>query len=71
MTGFPWMALGYGQVDNGFAGWAPVLGVYGVSFMLALVASAIVATVMAQTMTARTVGLAIIITPWLIGTTLR
>ena len=71
LTGFPWMALGYGQVDNGFAGWAPVLGVYGVSFMLALVASAIVATVMAQTMTARIVGLAIIITPWLIGSALR
>src|SRR5210317_1341901 len=34
LTGFPWMALGYGQIDLPLAGWAPVLGVYGVSFML-------------------------------------
>ena len=36
-TGFPWMALGYSQVDSMFAGWAPVLGVYGVSAMVVLI----------------------------------
>jgi apolipoprotein N-acyltransferase len=42
LTGFPWMALGYGQIDLPLAGWAPVLGVYGVSFMLVMSTAAIV-----------------------------
>ena len=48
LTGFPWMAFGYGQIDTAFAGWAPVLGVYGVSFMLVLSAAAAIAAVEAQ-----------------------
>ena len=41
LTGFPWMALGYSQIDSPLAGWAPVLGVYGVSAMLVLSTAAI------------------------------
>ena len=41
-TGFPWLASGYAQVDGPFAGFAPVVGVYGVGWMLALVAALIV-----------------------------
>jgi apolipoprotein N-acyltransferase len=36
LSGFPWLSLGYSQVDSWLAGWAPVLGVYGVSWMVAL-----------------------------------
>jgi apolipoprotein N-acyltransferase len=43
LSGFPWMSLGYGQIDSPLAGIAPVLGVYGIS--LAVVFSATAALV--------------------------
>jgi apolipoprotein N-acyltransferase len=40
LTGFPWLALGYSQVPaSPLAGYAPLVGVYGVSFLLALIAA--------------------------------
>src|SRR5258708_17129729 len=41
-TGFPLLASGYAQVDGPLPGFAPVAGVYGVGWMLALVAALIV-----------------------------
>ncbi|RAR58881.1 apolipoprotein N-acyltransferase [Paraburkholderia unamae] len=41
-TGFPWLSSGYAQVDGPLAGFAPVVGVYGVGWVLALVAALIV-----------------------------
>ncbi len=66
LTGFPWLALGYGQIDSPLAGWAPVLGVYGVSFMLMLSVTALLTTIMVVGM-GRFVAMAIIVLPWLIG----
>jgi apolipoprotein N-acyltransferase len=40
-TGFPWLASGYAQVDGPFAGFAPIAGVYGVGWVLALAAALI------------------------------
>lgn len=39
LTGFPWLYLGYAHVDTWISGWAPVIGIYGLSFICALTGS--------------------------------
>ncbi|GAA5180805.1 apolipoprotein N-acyltransferase [Niveibacterium umoris] len=42
-TGFPWLAIGYSQTPpSPLAGYAPIVGVYGVGFILMAVSSALV-----------------------------
>ena len=36
LTGFPWLYLGYAHIDTPIAGWAPIVGVFGLSFICAL-----------------------------------
>ncbi|WP_430459937.1 apolipoprotein N-acyltransferase [Thalassolituus sp. LLYu03] len=36
MTGFPWLFAGDAHLDTWLAGWAPVIGSYGISFILLL-----------------------------------
>lgn len=35
-SGFPWLYLGYGHIDTWLAGWAPITGVLGISWICAL-----------------------------------
>ena len=49
LTGFPWMSLGYGQSDSPLGGWAPVLGIYGVSWMLLISAAALLVVLVVKT----------------------
>jgi len=39
LTGFPWLSLGYSQIDLPLVGFAPLLGVFGVSLVLAVSAA--------------------------------
>ncbi len=41
LSGFPWLALGYAFTDSPLASWAPVLGVYGLSWIAVLLAAAL------------------------------
>ena len=41
-TGFPWLTLGYAHSDSQLAGYAPLLGVYGVSLVAAISAGLLV-----------------------------
>ena len=66
LTGFPWLAHGYGQIDSMLAGWAPVLGVYGVSLMLMFGTAAILVAIM-TTGRERLIALPLIFVPWILG----
>lgn len=41
LTGFPWLFAGYIALDTVMAGWAPVIGVLGVSWLTAVTASGV------------------------------
>ena len=47
-TGFPWLSLGYSQIDSSLAGYAPVIGVYGCSLIVAFIAGGLAWAVFAS-----------------------
>jgi apolipoprotein N-acyltransferase len=47
-TGFPWLFLGYSQVNFQLSGLAPLFGVFGVSWAVAFSSGALVAIIMAR-----------------------
>lgn len=47
-TGFPWLALGYSQIDSPLSGYAPVVGVYGIGGLTLLSAGMLVWAVRAR-----------------------
>jgi apolipoprotein N-acyltransferase len=46
LSGFPWLSLGYAMIDSPLKGWAPLFGVYGVSWATAVIAAAVNVSVM-------------------------
>ncbi len=47
-TGFPWLATGYAHSDSPLGGYAPLVGVYGMGWLAALLASTIALTLLAR-----------------------
>ena len=45
-TGFPWLQIGYAQIDTPLAGYAPIIGGLGVSYFSALTAGLLAALLM-------------------------
>lgn len=66
LSGFPWMTLGYSQIDSPLAGFAPLLGVYGVSAVLLLCTAALLAALLLES-TRRFAFLAVAVLPWILG----
>src|SRR5690606_28627461 len=40
-TGFPWLAVGYAHVDGPLAGWAPLIGMYGLTWLATFICGAV------------------------------
>lgn len=59
-TGFPWLNLGYSQSDSPLAGFAPLLGVYGLSLLLAISAGLLVLAAWQRRYRAALIGLLLI-----------
>ncbi|MDQ1313913.1 MAG: apolipoprotein N-acyltransferase [Pseudomonadota bacterium] len=67
-TGFPWLVAGYSQApDSPLAGYAPLVGVYGVSFLLALVAALLAWSVTTRGLLAQRAWAATAIVAMLVG----
>lgn len=62
-SGFSWLSLGLSQTDTWLRGFAPVLGMHGISLLLLLGAGAIV-TLLRGTLRERMVALAALLLPW-------
>ena len=68
-SGFPWMSLGYGQIDTALAGFAPVFGVYAMSLVLVLCSAATLIAILERGR-ARWLAAAVVLLPWLLGAVL-
>lgn len=66
LSGFPWMSLGYGQIDTVLAGWAPLLGVYGVSLLLVISTTALLIAILERGRQ-RQIAIGIVLLPWIAG----
>jgi len=64
-TGFPWLNLGYSQIDAPLRGLAPLLGVYGVSLAVAVSAGLILVALRAGGVRMRAIAVAAIAFLWL------
>ncbi|TAJ79164.1 MAG: apolipoprotein N-acyltransferase [Gallionellaceae bacterium] len=72
LTGFPWLALGYSQVpDSPLAGYAPILGVYGVSLLAAISAGLALVFVQRRRGVQGKAAAAVLLALWLGGAALR
>jgi apolipoprotein N-acyltransferase len=71
-TGFPWLSFGYSQVPlSPLAGYAPLLGVFGVSLLLALSAGLLLVLWHARWSKTGKIALAVLLLLWIVGALLR
>jgi apolipoprotein N-acyltransferase len=70
LSGFSWLSLGYTQTDTWLAGFAPVVGVYGLTALVLVAAGALV-TLLLGDRRARWIAAAVLVVPWPIGAGLQ
>jgi len=67
LTGFPWLHIGYSHTDSPLAGYAPLLGVYGVSLLAAVSSSLLLLALMHRRGGIRGGYLLVLVALWLVG----
>ena len=70
LSGFSWLSLGYSQTGTWLAGFAPVIGVYGISALLLVCAGAVTALVLGNRRE-KMVAAVVLVVPWIAGVALE
>lgn len=66
-TGFPWLFLGYSQIDTALRGFAPIIGIYGVSFLTAFTSGILVSIIHNKKLFWRCCLVLLLVVIWLAG----
>ena len=66
-TGFPWLYLGYTQLNTQLAGFAPIIGVYGISFLVILSTSLLIFILQKTTIMQKIIALILLGSIWYFG----
>jgi apolipoprotein N-acyltransferase len=66
-TGFPWLLIGYSQINSPLRGLAPIFGVYGVSFAVVFTSAAFVAIFYFKNTRWRVTLIILIVLIWIIS----
>lgn len=66
-TGFPWISLGFSQIDTALSGWAPIFGVLGVSWFVVLSVGAVLLFLTATVKKHKVLAVSILSISWLSG----
>jgi len=67
-SGFPWLGIGYGQIDGPLKAWAPIAGVHGVSLVTLMLAGIVLTLLRGSTrdrMIAGAIAIAIFASTWI------
>jgi apolipoprotein N-acyltransferase len=70
LSGFSWLSLGYSQSDTWLAGFAPLVGVYGISALLLVSAGALTALLLGSGRV-RLIAAVVLVLPWAAGAALH
>ena len=71
LTGFPWLYVGYSSIDTWLSGWAPVSGVYGLSWAIGVSASCLFLITHHRNVQLRISAIVIMLCLWLGGLALQ
>lgn len=70
LSGFSWLSLGYTQTDTWLVGFAPIVGVYGLTALVLVIAGALV-TLLLGDLRSRWIAAAVLVLPWPVGAWLQ
>ncbi|WP_267256486.1 apolipoprotein N-acyltransferase [Coxiella endosymbiont of Ornithodoros maritimus] len=66
-TGFPWLFLGYSQINSPLKGFGPLFGIYDISLIVAFISGCIYLLVTSKKLSRKIMCLILIILPFIVG----